>query len=504
MKSSRFKKTIFNSISNVLVLFSITVFSFVLRTYFIKILGEQCLGVDGLFTNILSLLSLSELGISAAISYSLYKPLAEKNKDKINKIMSFYKKVYHFIALFIFFFSIVLIPFLHLIVKGYDVNYNIYLIYSLYVIDIVMSYLTSYKIILIEADQKSYKLTGIKIMFNFLTYGLQLLFLLLTRNLIWYLVIQVIVRQIERLITNIYIGKNYQDIDFNYKEKLDKEDSDNIKENVKGIIFHKVGNYAVNSTDNILISSIVNISTTGIYSNYLSIISIIRNFIGSIVSSATSSYGNLNVNDTPQTKLNIFNIMDFTCFFVTGLFTLGIYFLINTFIHLWVGTNYILDNFCVIIITINFYLNCMLLPVDTVKSSTGKYYQDRYIPIIQAIINLALSIILGKIMGLVGILLATTICYLCTVSWSKAYIIYKYIFQKNVFTYLKRQLKNGIMLLCTAFVIQYIFKYIHINGLFLSFVIKGCILTLTFSIIFLLFYRNSNEFSFFKNLFLKK
>ncbi len=504
MNTNRLQKTIFNSISNVLVLFSTTILSFILRTFFIKILGEQCLGLDGLFTNILSLLSLSELGISTAISYSLYKPLATENKDKINKIMSFYKKIYQSIAFLILIFSLVLLPFLHLMVKDYNVSYNIYLIYGLYVLDTILSYLTSYKVILIEADQKNYKLTSIKILFNFLTYGLQLTFLLCTKNLIWYLIIRVGVRQVERIVTNIYIGKKYPAVQFQYPKKIDKEDGDEIKKNVKGIIFHKIGNYAVNGTDNILISSIVNIATTGIYSNYLSIVSIIRNFIGSIVVSATASFGNLNVNNPPEVKLNVFNIMDFVCFFLTGLFAIGIYFLINSFITLWIGSNYTVNIYCVILITMNFYLNAMLLPIDTVKDASGKYYQDRYVPIIQTIINITLSFLLGYFMGLPGILLATTISYLSTVSWSKAYIVYKYIFDKNVILYLKKQCKNLLILFLSILVANFVFSLFHVKNLLFDFILKGCTLTFIFCIFFIVFYIRSNEFHFFKNLILQK
>ena len=467
IKTERMKNSFFNSISNVLILFSNTIFSFIVRTFFIKILGEQCLGLDGLFTNILSLLSLSELGISTAVSFSLYKPLAEKNDLHTSKLITFYKKVYRIIAAVILVTSLFLLPFLKYIVNGYTVNYNIYIIYSLYVLNTILSYLTTYKTIVIDADQKTYLLTGIRIIFNVLTYGLQLIILLLTKNLIFYLIIQLIFRHLERVITNYYIDKKYINVNFNCKEKIDKEDSEKIKENVKGILFHKIGNYAVNGTDNILISSIVNISTTGIYSNYISLVSIIKSLIGGIISSATSSFGNLNITDKSETKFYIFNIMDLICFLITGLFSVGIYFLINIFIQLWIGNSYLLNNVCVIIIVANFYLNSMLQSIETVKSSTGLYYQDRYIPLIQAIINLILSFVLGRQFGLTGILLATTVSYVLTVSWSKAYIIYKYVFHKSIILYLKKQIKNFIILVLTFLMTSLTFKLLFISNFIL-------------------------------------
>ncbi len=504
MKTERLKKSFFNGISNVSIMFINTILSFILRTAFIKILGEQCLGLDGLFTNILSLLSLSELGISSVISFSLYKPLADKNQDKIDKIMSFYKNVYRKLAFLLLGFSLLLVPFLKFIVKGYTIHYNIYFIYMLYVLEVVLSYFTSYKTILIEADQQNYLLTPIRILFNLLTYGLQFAFLLLTKNLILYLIIKLVFRQIEKIVVNLYISKKYPAVNFNCKEKVDKEDLATIKENVKGILFHKLGNYAVNGTDNILISSIVNISTAGLYTNYLSLISIIRNFINGIITAATSSFGNLNVTDSAETKYNIFNIMNFISFFAAGLFGIGIYFLINIFITFWVGSSYALSTICVFFISLNFYLTVMLQPVDTVKNSTGLYFKDRYIPLVQASINLVLSFLLGRKYGLVGILVATSVSYLCTVSWTKPYMIYKYIFEKKITLYLKQQLKNIAVLLLAVLLTIGAYSFISIANIYLLFIVKGIILVFIFISVFLLFNFHSKELAFFKNLIKKK
>ena len=504
MKTERLKNSFFNSISNVLTLFTSTILSFILRTAFIKILGEQCLGIDGLFTNILSFLSLSELGISSVISFSLYKPLAERNKDKIDKLMSFYKNVYKKLAFLVLGFSLLLLPALKFIVKDYTVNYNIYFIYIFYVLDAVLSYFTSYKTILIEADQKNYLLTSIRIIFNFLTYGLQFAFLMATKNLYFYLAIKLIFRQIEKLVVNFYVSKKYPDVNFNCKKKVDKEDLKTIKENVNGILFHKLGNYAVNGTDNILISSIVNISAAGLYTNYLSLISIIKNFINGIITSATSSFGNLSVTDTIETKYNIFNIMNLVGFFSAGLFSLGIFHLINHFITIWVGNSYTLNVFCVFFISLNFYLMVLLQPVDTVKNSTGLYFKDRYVPILQAVINLVLSFILGKIYGLVGILASTAISYLLTVSWTKPYMIYKYVFNKNILFYLKQNLKNIVILLLSNGLIVLAFSLVSFKNLLLLFLVKGILVVMIFTSIFLLFNFKTKEFKFLYNLMKKQ
>ena len=188
--------------------------------------------------------------------------------------------------------------------------------------------------------------------------------------------------------------------------------------------------------------------------------------------------------------------MDLICFLITGLFSVGIYFLINIFIQLWIGNSYLLNNVCVIIIVANFYLNSMLQSIETVKSSTGLYYQDRYIPLIQAIINLILSFVLGRQFGLTGILLATTVSYVLTVSWSKAYIIYKYVFHKSIILYLKKQIKNFIILVLTFLMTSLTFKLLFISNLYILFIIKGIIVASYFILNSFIIYWGSSELNF--------
>lgn len=497
MKTERVKNSVYNGLSNLIINISVTILSFIVRTIFIRFLGEQCLGLDGLFTNILSLLSLADLGFSTAISFSLYEPLAKHDKAKISQLMSYFKKVYMYVAMVILVVGLCLLPFMKYIVKDYTISYNIYIIYILYLINTVSSYFTSYSSILIEADQKNYKLTKIRLVFNFLTYGIQLIILFATKNFILYLIIQFVFRFIERLITNWFIKKNYKDIDFYSKSQLPTDEKNVIKKNIKGILFHKVGDYAVNGTDNILISSIVNISTTGIYSNYLSIISILRNLIGSIISATTSSLGNLNVLESNQTKKNVFNLINFICYFMSGCVVVCLYFCLNPFIKIWVGDYYLLDNICRIVICINFYLNCIMLPITAVKSSAGLYYVDRYVPIIQAIINLTVSIIFGFKFGLIGILIGTTISCITTVNITKPYIIFKYVFKTSCFEYFIGLIKNIIVIVVSIIISYFIILYLPINNDILKFIINGLICLIIYSFVFVLSYFRSYEFKYF-------
>lgn len=499
MKTERVKNSMLNGLSNLIINLTVTVLSFVVRTIFLKTLGEQCLGLDGLFTNILSFLSLAELGFSTSISFSLYEPLAKKNIKKINRLMSYFRNIYEKIGIIILIGGLLILPFVGFMAKDYTVSYNIYIIFFLYLINTVSTYFTSYSSILLEADQKIYKLTKIRLAFNLITYGLQLIVLLYLKNFFLFLIAQFASRFIERILTHLFIKKEYKNIDFYKKQTLEKSEKEKIKTNIKGILFHQVGGYLVGGTDNILISSIVNIATTGLYYNYSSIVAIMRNLIGSIISSTSSSFGNLNVLETNNTKRNVFNVINFTCFFLTGICIVGFYFCINPLITVWLGKKYLLNISCIIVIAINFYLNAMMLPITAVKNSSGLYYVDRYVPIIQAVINLVVSIILGLKFGLIGILLGTTISYLCTISITKPLVIYKYVFKSSSKEYFLRFIQNVLLIIVAILLTGKILSLITINSVFIKLIINALISVIVYSFLFILSYIKSNEFKYLFN-----
>lgn len=503
----RLKSSLYNSISNVLILVFTTVMTFLTRTIFIQILGKECIGIDGLFLNILTMLSVAELGIGTAINFSLYSPIEKQDINKINRIMKFYKNAYKWIGCIILIIGIVIMFFLDFIVKDYTIN-NLRLIYFLYLLNTVITYFVSYKDVLLSADQKYYELSKLRTIFIFLTYGLQCLFLYITKNYVVYLLILLICKISERTIINIYITKKYKNIDFNCKDKLEKEEVNKIKLNVKGMLFHKIGNYFLNSTDNILIASLVNIATVGIYSNYLAIISVARNFITTFLSGVTSSFGNLIASSDKESQERVFRIMDFLSFVICGFVTICFMHLLNPFVEIWLGKEYVVDNITTIVICINFYFYCLLIPIDIVKNASGIYYVDRFIPIIQVIINLIASIILAPYFGLLGILLGTFLSYITVIIWSKPLIIYKYLFKKSAKKYYFGQVKNLFILIVVCLLTSSIINLLNLKLCILSLIIEGIICFIVyFAIIFISYYKSDEYVSLMlmiKNLFNKE
>lgn len=504
MQAERTKNSIYNGASNLIINITSAILSFVVRTIFIRKLGEQCLGLDGLFTNIISMLSLVELGVNTALAFNLYEPLAKHDVDRINRLMSFFKKFNRFICFSILGFGLCILPFLKFLAKDYTIDYNIYFIFLLYLANTAFSYLLVYCYIIIEADQKNYKLTPIKIVFNFLTYGFQIFVLLLTNNFILYLLVQFILRYIERICLFKFIKKEYSFVDFDSKEKISKEDKNILTKNIKSLIFHRVGAYAVNGTDNILIASIVSISATGFYSNYLSITGILKNLVASIINGTTSSFGNLNISESDEIKENSFNLVNFVCYSVTGLFFVGLICCFKPFITLWIGDKYNLSFVCVLFICINFYLASIILSVDAVKNSAGLYHNDRFVPIIQAIINLAISIIFGIKFGLIGILLGTTVSSILTVNVVKPIIIYKNIFHTAYKKYFIYILKNVLTVAFSVMASMFVFKYLNSPNIFITLILNGVVSCSIYCLLFVVTNFYTTEFKYFKNLLMKK
>lgn len=491
----REKNSILNIISNLFVIISQIVLAFVVRFIFVRVLNEQYLGVQGLFTNIISMLSLAELGIGTAISFILYKPLAEKDYDKVSVIVTFLRKVYTVIGMVVLISGFIITPFLKYIVTGYTMG-NLNIIFIIYFITLAVEYFLTYPETLLNADQKHYKISFILISYTLITNVLQIIALLTTKNFLIYILADVITKIIKFIAINIYVKKYYPKVDFYSKEKLEKEEKNKFTKNVKSLFLYKIGDYLINGTDNIIISKIIDISTVGFYSNYLSTITIFKNIINNIISGVTASFGNLIVKEDEKVQENVFSIMNFITYIFCGFVFCCLLFLFNDFIKMFYGESYVLGMLEVIIVCLNFYIASMLLPLESVKSAAGLYYEDRYITIVQAVINIIVSIVAGNQIGLVGVLIGTLISYILTTVWERPIIIYKKIFKSNPLVYFKKYFIQTIVI-----VLNIIIDWIIINRLFteisvINFILKGLIIFIIFMVTNIATYKDSKEFNY--------
>lgn len=490
----RTKNTFKNMVFGMFSLFLTTIASFVLRTIFIRKLGTDYLGLNGLLTNILSMLSLAELGIGTAIGFSLYKPLSENNTEKIKVLMKFYKKSYITIGIIVLSTGLLLIPFLPYFVKEISTIEHFYLIYILYLVNTAYTYLFSYKRTLINSDQKGYKLTVQTTTFKILLTIFQICYLFIGNNYIIYLLIQLLFGFIENIYINHKINKEYPYLKEKTEEKLSEEEKNNISKNVNGMLFHKIGDYCINGTDNIIMSKFIDLSTVGLYSNYTMIMNCVNSFLITIFNSAAASFGNLISSENEDSVYNKFEIFNFLAFWLYGFSSLAFLFLLNPFIELWFGEEYLIGMSVVLVVIINYYFTSMRVPLGVIKSSAGIYHQDKYIPLIQSLVNLVVSIIAVKKLGLVGIFIGTLVSSILVAFPTRAYFVYKYVFKKKVYYYFVDFFKYFSIIVFEGLIIYIIFDFISFPNLIINFIFKIIIICIIPNLINLIIYLKSNIF----------
>lgn len=487
-----------NSLKNILGNFVNNLFfnllKFISRIIFIKILNDTYLGINGLLTNVLGLLALSELGISTAISYCLYKPLEENNQNKIKALMNFYKKTYYVIGLIILVLGLILLPFLPWFIKDTSGISNLNIIYLIFLINMVIGYFFSYKRTLITADQKSYKITPILMFSNLLLTITQIIILIIFKNYIGYLLVQTGFVFVENILVNRYINKEYPYLNkIKGADQLDKGELKDIKTNIKALCFHKIGSYVFNSTDNLVISKFIGIEMVGIYSNYYLIAYMVSSFISTITNNVVSSLGNLLVSKDSNNKTNVFKELNFICFLLNGFCAICLCALFQPFIKLCFGDNYLLSIIDVLLISINNFIFGMTSVSITYMVASGLYVKDQYIPLIQSIINVVVSIVLALKIGLAGVLIGTLVSNIL-VFIVKPYIVYKHSLKRNLKLYFIDFFKKVLILgLISLLIIPFIY-FSTFNNLIICIIYRLIAISLIFTLIIYFVYRKNNVF----------
>lgn len=479
-RSRNTKRNIAIGIINQVIMLSL---SFISKTIFIKLLGAEYLGVNGLYSNILTLLSLAELGIGNVMIYSLYRPVAENDKNEICSLLEFYKKIYNAIAISIFVIGILLIPFLHIIIKS-DISIDKLIIYYLiFLLNSVLSYFSIYKSALINATQQIYIINTINTVCTFLQHLTQIIILLLTKNYILYLSVQVIFTLVNNVVISNKANKMYPFIkDKSYKKNC--IDTQNIKENIKSVFLHRIGNVIMNNTDNILISSILGTVYVGYYSNYNLLIGAVANFINIIIQSMMSSLGNLNASDDMEKSYSIFNILLLLFHWLSAICSISLILVINDFVTIWLGKEFILNSEIVLCIIFNFYIKNAINPVWMYRETMGLFNNIKYTMLFAALINMILSVILGLKFGLAGIIISTALARIFTTVWYEPKSLFKLKFKKPVKEYWKNQIRYLIGTIITLLISNYLLRGLDISlfNIFIKLVTNFIILTIIFII----------------------
>ncbi len=410
---------------------------FLFRTVFIAILGAEYLGVNSLFTSILRWLALAELGIDMTVVYSLYKPIADKNTRLIQAYLNLYKKAFAIVAFTVLTLGIVLIPFLSYFLGELTEVTQPVLIYLLFLLNTFVSYFFIYKQSIFIANQQQYVINRNKSIFFVISQFAQIAILILTRNFILTLLIQVLLKIAENVWVSILADKQYPYIK-NNQEKLSDSERQKFFKNMYAMFMYKIGQVVVGATDNIIISVFNGIIAVGLYANYLMITNILNQTIHTIFSGMRAGIGNINATETTLRKRQIFDVVFFMSFLIYGITAVILYNVINPFIVMWLDESFLLSQFTVMIIVINYYTAGMQSAAASYRDTTGLFRVGQYRPVISALLNLVISVLLARPLGIAGVLLGTVISRAMVFFWYDPYVIFKYIFEQPLHTYFKK------------------------------------------------------------------
>jgi len=403
--------------------------SFICRTIFAKLLETEYLGLSGLFTNIISVLSLSELGIGSVIIIHLYKPLADQDEDQICRLMNFYRKAYTAVGLFVIAAGIMIAPFLDKIVKSETEIPYLQKYFLLFILQSASSYFFAYKQSLLTASQREYICSVVRQGFNILMNALQILFLWLTRQYVTYLLVAIVTNLGANVTMSVIADRKFPYLKKNRKLQLDKAQTAEMFKSVSAMMLHKVGNTVINSTDNILISSMVGVIYTGLYSNYLLIMNSITQIITIGLNAVSASIGDFNAQKSKEERKELFDAIYLLSVWVFGMSAICFCCLFQPTIRLWLGDAFLLDYKVVLIISVNFFVNGILRVPGTFSDVNGLYTKTKFKPIAMALINLIVSVICLKLWGLIGVFVGTLVSYMLIGIWVDPYFVYKEVFQ---------------------------------------------------------------------------
>ncbi len=450
-KKSRTDYSILNIAAGLLGYTLNTIIGLICRMVFTRTLTADYLGVNGLFSNILSMLSLTELGIGTAIVYALYKPLAENDKGKIATLVDFYGKCYRVIGIIVAVVGLCLTPFLDILIDQQG-SRILYLkgIYLLFLFNSASSYFFSYRSSLLMAAQRNYIVSGINYLVTIIQSIIQIILLYLTRNYFFYLITQIICTFVYNLVISYIAKRQFPFICQKTICPLEPDDKKSLTKNIRALVVWKFSGLLVNQTDSIIITYFSGLATVGLSSNYTLLSNTLNSLLNSLFNGITASVGNHNALESAEHKIQLFRAINFANFWLFGWASIGIALVSSDLVAVLFGNSYVLHWSIPFVIALNFYTIGMQGTVWTYENTMGLFQQGRYLLVLTAALNLFFSILLGKLWGLFGILFATFIARLLTNIWYDPYKLCKYGLHTSFRGYVKQYMVNLAVVLATG------------------------------------------------------
>ncbi len=499
---SRIKNVKMNLIYGYIGHIAIALIAFASRTIFINILGVTYLGVNGLFANILGLLSFAELGIGPAMTFALYKPVAEGNIEEIKSLMHLYKKAYRWVAIVITAVGLAILPFLDIIIKNPGEIGDISIYYIIFLFNTISSYFVTYKYTLVNAYQKKYIITNITTIFNLVQGLFNIALLLLFRSFMIYLLSTAAMQLFNNIFINIYVNKKYPYLKEKGINKLSDEQLGPIKKNIFALIWHRLARVSILQTDSIIISAFVGVAMVGLVSNYNLLIVTVKKFFSVTIGAVMGSLGNLIATESKEKQYETYKTYGFVMFWLYGFCAVAFFILADSFITLWIGKDLTIPSITWIIIVLDFYLQGNITALWEVKSASGIFRQDRWIVVLMAIINLVISIAMVQIIGITGVFVGTLVTSIVSYIL-RPRIVYNHAFNKGVKDFYINCLKQFIPVVTAAGMCLLFRTYVAADITWFNLFINAAVVLIVTNLLFYMSFRKSNEFIHVKMMILK-
>lgn len=500
---SRILKSQYNLIASLINNIVVTVLGFVTRTVFVHSLGLDYLGLNGLFTNVLTILSLAELGVGSAITFSLYKPIADNDIRKIQALMELYKKAYRLIGCIILLIGSMLTPILKYIVNldaGIDINY--YVIYYMFLGNTVISYLFfAYRSVIIYAHQDGYILTKVETLVTLVRSVIQFGVLIIFKNYYVYLLLPIVLGILKNIYISKIAGKNYPYIDEEVEEPLQKNEKKEIFKNIYALSLFKISSVVYGATDNLIISSFLGTKIVGLLSNYTMIIQLVTTYVNMFFQSMYAGVGNLYATETKEYAYEIFKRLNFLNFWIYTYCAICLGCFLNPCISVWLGRKYCFETSTVILLAIVFYIPGLNNVINIYKDACGLFKEVQCRALATAIINLLVSVLLVLLIGIDGVFIGTVVAYLCTIYVVDPRVVYKKVFKISAKYYYKNLIIKFILFIILFIICFSVSKIFDINS-WVKFIVVFSINSIIINIILICIYRKTDEFNSIKGIFI--
>ncbi len=436
-KNSRTKNSFLNLLTGLGGQLLTTILGFVVRTVFIHTLGKEYLGINGLFSNILSMLSLTELGLGTAMAYMLYKPLAINDEKRVRVLLKFYKIAYKIIGVVIFLLGLVMVPFLRYLIKDYDslaaLGIDAVLLFFIFLLSNVSSYLfLAYRGSVMRANQKRYILDIIGFGATLLVHIVGIVVIVVFKDFIAYKVSSVIILILQSLLNGIIVKKYYPNFFKKEKDSLSKEEIKGLFKDCGALFVYKANTVVIKATDNIVLSAFIGLSTVGLYSNYLLLYSTCASILRHFFDAIRASMGNVFAVESAKTKYKFFQITNFAAAVLYGTAAAGLAACSNEVILYWAGESYIIPQPLPILIGIEMLFGGIIANLSQIREVSGVFRQMWYRPLIGIVVNIVVSIGLVNVLGINGVVIGTIATYAFVNFAIDPWLIHRYTFNGEI------------------------------------------------------------------------